>query len=202
MSRFAFLFALISFFAAASAAADGVAAGRLPRSLDSATFLDATYLIELTQSTALSARARSLGTGGYETAMGRPVSFGPWYSSHWTDTRMVWMTQVSPNLGILHGFSTGERGEKYTIAPSLRLGLVMQAATGRNAFLSLRAVTALGGELREKPCTADYGDIGGIQTVNCRLAASLLPPAQTLDYLVREKPADRHQVNLMFTWQF
>lgn len=167
-----------------------------------ASLLDATYLIELRQSSHLSSLARGLGNGGFETATGSRVDFRPWYTSRWKDASFTWMTQVSPNFGIIHGFSTGERGPKYEIAPSLKLGLMMQTQTGRNALVSLRASTTVGGMLKEKSCSADYGQIGGVQTVNCRLAASLLPPEKTLGYLVREKPPDRHQLNLVFSWRF
>lgn len=170
--------------------------------LDIASALDATYLIELRQGSRLSALARTLSSGGFETATGNRVDFRSWYSSHWTDTHIAWMTQITPNIGIIHGFSTGERGSKYTIEPSLKLGVAVRTRTGKNAFLSLRATTLIGGALREMPCAADYGAIGGVQTVNCRLAATLLPPEQTLGYLVKEKPPDRHQAMLMFDWSF
>lgn len=170
--------------------------------LDSASLLDATYLIELKQGSQLLSLARGLGSGGFETAKGNHVDFRSWYSTRWMDASITWMTQVTPNVGILHGFSTGERGPKYMIAPALKLGVMMQAQTGRHAFLSFRATTMLGGEFRERPCLADYGDIGGVQVVNCRLAATPLPPAQTLDYLVEEKPPNRHQASLMFALLF
>ena len=38
-----------------------------------------------------------------------------------------------------------------------------------------------------RPCTADYGAIGGVQAVNCRLAASQLDPAETLRHLEQER---------------
>ena len=60
----------------------------------------------------------------------------------------------------------------------------------------------LGGTLHEKSCSADYGQIGGVQEVNCRLAASTLPPAETLRYLLNEKPYNHNQVSLMLTWRF
>lgn len=191
-------------------AGTGPAAAQVPgnsqpaghRTLADASFLDATYLVEVKQGSQLSMLARTLGSGGFETATGGRVDFRPWYSARWMDASITWMTQLTPNFGILHGVGTGERAQKYEIAPSLKLGVVWQTQTGRNAFLGVRATTTLGGELREKPCVADYGQIGGVQAVNCRLAASLLPPEQTLDYLVSQKPPDRHQVNVMFTWRF
>lgn len=209
MSRCSALFVALMFPAlvpaGAAQAQPAALAGRLTpdiRHLGNAAFLDATHLLALRQGSHLSQLARNLGNGGFETAAGSRVDFRPWYASRWTDAGATWMTLVSPNLGLIHGLSTGERGEKYTIAPALTLGLMMQAQTGRRAFLTFRATTTLGGDLREKPCTADYGEIGGVQAVNCRLAATTLQPAQTLDYLVREKPYNRNQASLVFQWQF
>lgn len=170
--------------------------------LQNASFLDSTYLIDIQQGSNLSRAALDLRAGSFELAGGTAVSFNAWYKTRWTDASITWMTQVTENFGIIFGASTGERGKKYTINPSLKLGVLLQAKTGRNAVLSLRATTILGGELREKSCTADYGEIGGVQEVNCRLAASLLPPAETLKYLLNEKPYNRNQVSVMLTWRF
>lgn len=172
------------------------------RHLQNASFLESTYLIDLQQGSPLSQSVVALRTGGYELSGGRFVSFNDWYRTKWTDVSITWMTQVSKNLGIIFGANTGERGKKYTIEPGLKLGLLMQSRTGKNAFLALRATTILGGALREKSCTADYGDIGGIQEVNCRLAASTIPPPETLKYLVHDQPHNRNQVSLMLTWHF
>jgi hypothetical protein len=196
-----FLSALV-FAHASHAHSAGMTEGPASHHLGNGSFADATYLIELKQGSYLSALASRLGNGGFETATGNRIDFRDWYSNRFTDASVVWMTLVSPNFGVIHGFSTGERGSKYLIAPALKLGLTMQTMTGRNAVLSFRATTTIGGELREKPCSADYGEIGGVQVVNCRLAATPLPPAQTLDYLVREKPLDRHQVSVRFSWRF
>lgn len=170
--------------------------------LQNSSFIDSTYLIDLQQGSRLSEAAMGLGGGGFELAGGHLVSFSDWYKSKWTDASITWMTQVTPDFGVIFGFSTGERGKKYSINPSLKLGVLMQTQTGKNAFLSLRATTTLGGDLREKTCIADYGEIGGVQEVNCRLAASTIPPSETLKYLVNQKPYNRNQVSLMLTWGF
>ena len=86
--------------------------------------------------------------------------------------------------------------------PSLRLGFIHRASLARHTVLTVRATTTLGGRLREKSCTADYGDIGGVQTVNCRLAASTLEPAETLRYLFNETPRDRHQISVSLSHAF
>ena len=161
-----------------------------------------TSLIEIRQGSELSRQVRSLHGQGYESAGGEQVDFATWYSSNWTDMRATWMTPLSANTGFIWGFGTGERGPKYRIDPSLRLGFIHRASLARHTVLTVRATTTLGGRLREKSCTADYGDIGGVQTVNCRLAASTLEPAETLRYLFNETPRDRHQIAVSLSHAF
>ncbi|WP_101048120.1 hypothetical protein [Macromonas nakdongensis] len=168
--------------------------------LPQASFLESTHLIDIQQGSALSRTVRGLGSGGFELAGGSAVGFQDWYRTRWTDLSLTWMTQVTENFGFIFGASTGERGPKYTIRPGLKLGMVVQTRVARDAVLSLRVTTVLGGRLKEKSCTADYGDIGGVQAVNCRLAASTLAPADTLQYLLNQKPGN--QVSLSLTWRF
>jgi hypothetical protein len=54
--------------------------------------------------------------------------------------------------------------------------------------------------MEEKTCVADYGDIGGIQAVNCRLAATALEPAETLQYLYNEKPSSYFRLGYQFNF--
>jgi hypothetical protein len=49
---------------------------------------------------------------------------------------------------------------------------------------------------------ADYGDIGGVQSVNCRLAASELPPQETLKHLFNQAPHDRVTLNFRYSINF
>lgn len=176
------------------------AAGR--HDLQNSSFLAATYLLDIQQGSQLSRNAHGLRAGGYELAGGAAVSFKDWYKTRWVDASITWMTQVTENFGVIVGTSTGERAKKYVINPGLKLGVIAQAPVSKNAVLSFRATTILGGELKERSCTADYGDIGGVQEVNCRLAAATLPPAETLKYLLNEKPINRNQVSVMLTWRF
>lgn len=162
----------------------------------------ATHLIEAEQGSLLSARMAGLVGGGFETSGGTWVGFNQWYSSKWQDARLSWMTQLSPNLGLIWGMSTGERGGKYAIDPSVKLGFVVQTQMTRQTSLSLRATSIVGGRLRERACVANYGDIGGVQSVNCRMAASMLPPSQTLGYLFNEKPYNKETFFVQFTWNF
>ena len=165
-------------------------------------FIQSTHLIGVSQSSSLSSLAKSLGSGGFETSNGSKVRFDRWYASEWQDTRLDFMTQVTPRLGVLWGFSTGESGEKYTIEPSLRLGFLAVYPLSKGAKLSFSATTTLGGNFKERSCTADYGDIGGVQEVNCRMAASEMDPAQTLNYLVSQEPVNKNQVSLQYTLHF
>lgn len=151
-------------------------------------FWRSTHLIEAAQQTPLSSKARALRWGGFETAQGQWVAFEGWYSSQWTDTRWSWMTQINPHWGLIWGLSTGERGTKYTIEPGFRLGFLFQSEVGQRSHIGLSMSTTLGGQLKEKTCIANYGDIGGVQPVNCRLAASVLAPSATLVHVLHEKP--------------
>ena len=167
------------------------------------TSASSTHLVELAQVSENSRAVSRLRAGAYETALGQSVSFDRWYrASGLQDTRLTWMTQLHRDWGLLWGFGTGEQGEKYKIAPSLKLGFVFQTPLGQRARFSIRATTLLGGRLSERPCTADYGDIGGVQQVNCRLAASTLRPADTLQHLLNQGPVDRTDVQIRYVYPF
>ena len=161
-----------------------------------------TSLIEIRQGSDLSRQVRNLKGQGFESSGGERVDFSAWYSSNWTDMRATWMTQLSPNTGFIWGLGTGEKGPKYNISPSLKLGLIHRANIDRRTVLTLRATTTLGGRLREKSCIADYGDIGGVQAVNCRMAASTLEPAETLRYLFNDTSRDQHQISVSLSHAF
>ncbi|MEW6630085.1 MAG: hypothetical protein AB1440_04380 [Pseudomonadota bacterium] len=146
-----------------------------------------TSFVDIHQGSPLSDQVRGLGNGGYELQSGSWVPFNQWYHSNWVDFHVDFLTQLTENSGILWGFGTGERGEKYTIAPSLKLGFLTQTHPNPNSTLSLSVTSTIGGDLTEKPCTADYGDLG-TYSVNCRLAAGQMAPEDTLKYLVNAKP--------------
>lgn len=162
--------------------------------------LEDTHLIGLSIGSDLSSIPNAARPQGYELSDGTGVSFDAWYRDRIPNLQVDFITEITPDFGVLWGIGTGEYGEKYQIDPSLRLGLLYNRPVGRNGVLSLRVTTRLGGRLRERSCTADYGDIGGVQRVNCRLAATPLEPSETLQYLWNEKPGDRLQasVNLLF----
>ena len=165
-------------------------------------FIDATHLIDFKQGSELSGKVSDSSAGGFETAQGNFVSFKQWYQTKWTDTKTVWMTEINPNLGVIWGFSTGEKAEKYEISRSVTIGFAYSTQIDKTSFLSIRGTTILGGNLREKTCTADYGDIGGVQEVNCRLAASPLPPSETLTHLFNDKPLNKDLFLIRYTKLF
>jgi len=112
------------------------------------------------------------------------------------------LVQLHPIVGLIWGFSTGEIAPKYTLDPSIKLGLAFHHEFDKTSALSLRGTTILAGRLRESACTANYGDIGGVQQVNCRMAASTLPPSQTLQYLYNEKPYNFNTIWLQYAKKF
>lgn len=131
----------------------------------------------------------------YELQNGQTVDLKRWYQTSWVDVKLTWLSPVTPQWGVLWGFSTGERGPKYRIAPSLQLGALWVHPLERGGRLTFRLSQRWGGRLTERSCQANYGAIGGgLQEVNCRLATNEMPPADTLAFLYREKPADSRAV--------
>ena len=163
---------------------------------------DRTFLVDLRMGSVWDGDLSAAARGGYELTDGTPVSMRPWYSTTWRTMEVLFLTELGARTGILWGVSTGEQGEKYRIAPGLMLGLLHRVPVGRQSSITLRAETMLGGDLREGLCVADYGEIGGVQPVNCRLAASLLPPEETLDYLMRRDGWETSRLSVYFEMPF
>ena len=165
-------------------------------------FFENTGLIDIHLGSKRSDAVRQLRNGGYELADGTEVRFDPWYRSNWPDLSISFLTQATPTSGFIWGLSTGERGEKYHIAPVIEIGAMTQIELSHSSRLTFSASTKLGGLLQEQSCTADYGAIGGIQQVNCRLAASTLAPADTLDYLLHISARDEARVAFVYELRF
>lgn len=161
-----------------------------------------TYFLNFQFGSSRSSTARALGDGSYELADGTAVRLADWYTPRYKEVTALFLTQVQSDLGFIWGIGSGERAPKYRIAPSLHLGFAYQREISAQGFLSVSIVVPFGGRLREKTCLADYGDIGGIQEVNCRLAASELPPEQTLDFLVDMPGYEDAKVNIGISWRF
>ncbi|WP_202303113.1 MULTISPECIES: hypothetical protein [unclassified Mesorhizobium] len=160
-----------------------------------------TSLVGISQGSELTAAANHLGQGGYELSGGTNVSFDKWYHSKWIDMRFEMLTQLSDDFGLLWGASTGQHAEKVRIDPGVKLGFILQKRPTPSTTLSLTVSSILGGNLTERPCTADYGAVGGFQTVNCRLAASQFRPADTLKYMANINPS-RLKLDLRFRGEF
>ena len=184
--------ALLSF--ATASLGPGAAAAR--------DLFDSTYLVDIRHGTRLSEEVSRLGRGGFELSGGSYLDLKRWYAQKWTEMRADFMTQVSEDIGILWGLSTGEWGAKYRIDPGFKVGLILQRRLTPSSALSVSFTTILGGRLREKTCVADYGEIGGVQEVNCRLAASTLAPSDTLKYVVNMKPPDHTWIGLRYQARF
>lgn len=161
-----------------------------------------TKLADVSVGGELSQMVQDISMGGYKTSGGEPVDFSHWYSSGWRNLSVTWLTALDRHTGIYWGFGTGEAGEKYHIDPAIRLGILFQRPLGNDRSLSLSAFTILGGALSERTCIADYGAIGGIQEVNCRLAASPLPPAATLNKMLDRPPLAENRISVTFTQRF
>jgi hypothetical protein len=165
-------------------------------------FWNSTNVIEIKQGSELSNKMNAYRMGGYELSNGAPLTLKNWYTPTFTDTRVTYMTQVHKKVGLIWGFSTGENAQKYSVDPSIKLGLVFRHEFDKTSALSLRGTTILAGRLRESACTANYGEIGGVQQVNCRMAASPMQPSQTLQYLYNEKPYNYNTLWLQYTKNF
>jgi hypothetical protein len=161
-----------------------------------------TSILDLQREAVASRDVQLARFGGYELAGGQFQSFSRWYAGRLTFTRADLITQLSPGIGLLWGLSSGERREKYILQPGLRAGLAAMARLGGHSTLSLTARTTFGGRLLEKPCSANYGAIGGVELVNCRLAASELSPESTLAQLWNFAPIDQTKVTLRLTTNF
>jgi hypothetical protein len=170
--------------------------------LHAQSFPENTNLINIIADSELAEKVREISYDSYTLSDGTPVSFRKWYTSKLNDISLTWMTEINNNFGVYWGFSTGERGEKYRIQPGFKIGFLVQTELSRSGTISFSATTVLAGMLTEKPCVADYGAIGGIQVVNCRLAASPLPPAETLQYLFNDPPKDHTEMTFRYQLKF
>ena len=144
----------------------------------------------------------SLAGGRGILSDGTEYTFRKWYEADFPDLRLTMITPISDTFGVYWGFGTGEGGEKYSIDPSIKVGFLATQPVGDNGILSLSVSVVIGGYLREESCTADYGAIGGVQSVNCRLADSVLPPSETLKYLLDERPGDQVSISMRYQWRF
>ena len=164
--------------------------------------VDQTYFLNIRQGTPLSDIVARMSIGSLELSAGDTIDFRRWYTPTFPEMRIDFMTQISQSFGFLWGVSTGESGQKYHIAPALKLGTILQTQLTPLTSLSISFTSLFGGRLREKTCMGYYPLAGGVQEVNCRLAASTMAPSDTLKYLVNMKPPDRFWVGMRFQTRF
>jgi len=165
-------------------------------------FVAQTQLVGLSFDGMNSGIVRQAAASGFELSSGAVVDLSAWYSPRLPNLTAVFSTEIRPGLSMIWGGSLGESGAKYSLGPSGVIGFSMRRPVGRNAQIVLQAHGKFGGALTETPCVGDYGALGGVQTVNCRLAASALPPAQTLGYLWNLPAAMQATVKLTYEWRF
>lgn len=178
-------------------------AGLVPHVAEAQTRLvEATHLLDVWVGSVRSDAVRSLQRGNFELADGTPMPFDNWYRPRMREVNLVMMTQLTPGFGILWGLSSGESGEKYQIMPGMHLGFAFQKSLSEQGTLSMQMLGMLGGRLQEHGCTANFGQIGGMAPVNCRLAATHLPPEETLRYLLRMSGRQEFRANLRYELRF
>lgn len=162
-----------------------------------------TRLFDVTVRSELSQKVRGFRDQSYELSAGGLAPLEDWYRPRsLPDTVFRFLTPFGPDNGLVWGFGTGERGQKYRIAPSLHLGWAHQTWITPRTRWGFQVSAQIGGRLRERTCTADYGEIGGLAAVNCRLAATEMPPEQTLALLANTGPERRLRLHLSFSHAF
>lgn len=159
-------------------------------------------LVDLTHGALNSDLVRSAAIAGFELSGGEQVDLQRWYSPSLPNLSATVLTEVSPNLGVIWGGAIGERGEKYTLGPTATLGIVFRKSIAHNLSLGLEMSGIYGGKLRERACLGNFGAIGGVLQVNCRLAATLIPPKETLEYLWNEPARAVGVLRLTLQWSF
>ncbi len=168
---------------------------------EDAKWLSKTWVTSVSDQIPKAAKIRELEGFGYELAGGEYQSFKNWYRSETPAISVEGLTQIRSNLGINWGVSSGEFGEKYVIDPALKLGFTYVEQLSKDTDFSFAAYRFFGGGLREKKCIASYGELGASEPVNCRLAATLLAPKETLKYLIRDQDLD-WGIRLSFATKF
>jgi hypothetical protein len=161
-----------------------------------------THLLDIRIGSSRSDLMHRISRRGYELAGGEFRSFAGWYGTRQREIDVSFLTQISEDLGLVWGFSTGEEGEKYRISPGIRLGFVHERQITRRSRLSLSMILQLGADLRERTCLADFGAIGGEREVNCRLAASALRPEETLRHTLRLRGIDESRIAVSYVLDF
>src|SRR5450830_1187298 len=102
-----------------------------------------TYLFHIRQGSDLSNKVSAIRRQGFESAHGEHVSLHRFYSTRWTDFKVLWATYVKQSSLFIWGASSGESGEKYRIQPALTLGFVHQHKIENKATLTFYAMNTV-----------------------------------------------------------
>lgn len=164
-------------------------------------FIQNTYFVDLHHGGYNSKKAIGIGNVAFESSSGYIINLSKKYAPKWLDTEFGYITMLDKNHSIIWGFSTGQKAEKIVIAPSFRLGFVSNYEFNKHCSTSLKFTYIFGGDLKEKTCTATYGELGTYE-VNCRLAHTYLPPSETLKYLINDNPYNRTFIQLSYNYTF
>ncbi len=165
-------------------------------------FWELTQLASISFEGATTGIVQSAAADGFELSGGEAVDLKAWYSPKFPNVNATFLTQVSDDMAIAWGGSLGEVGQKYRIGPGVNFGLSWRQELGPSGTVQFDLFGSYGSALREVGCLGDYGAIGGMQAVNCRLAASVLPPEETLAYLWDLPPQFSATVRLTYRFVF
>lgn len=163
---------------------------------------DQTFLLDVRVGSVRSDIALDLSAGRYALEDGTMVELSDWYRPRFPDLNILFLTEIQPSFAAIWGISAGETGQKYTIDPGLWVGALYRADLGRNQALTVSARTLLGGAFKERTCVAFYTILDDFAQVNCRLAASPLPPDETLAFLVSEQGSIETTFSLRYEIRF
>jgi hypothetical protein len=171
-----------------------------PQQVSSQDFLRQTSLLSVNVGSGRSEIARALSSGGYELSDGTPINFSDWYEPKFPDLNLLFLTEITSSFALSWGFSLGERGEKYQIDPGLWLGFIYRTPLNEHSSLTISGITLIGGDFREHECVGIYSF--DERSVNCRLAASVLAPADTLKFLINEPGFRETRLSIRYEFWF
>lgn len=168
------------------------------------------YILQLGNTRVIGLSIQAMNSGvvrdaarySYDLSGGERVDLSGWYTPQSPSLTAILATDLAPNVALIWGGSTGEQGQKYWLGPTGVLGLALQRPLDGAAQIRFEVVGYFGGALRESPCLGDYGALGGMQRVNCRLAASYLPPADTLPLMWNIPESTEMVVKMTYRMQF
>ena len=150
------------------------------------------------------------GAGAVMLSDGSSQDLGSLYKPKNKDVEAFFITKLKQGewkedrlyqVNLLWGGSTGQESEKMYVQASAKIGFMAKIQTSEASMLTISAQTTIGGALKERACTADYG-VAGSHQVKCSMASSAMAPSETLKYLSNRSVHDATQVKVTFQWFF